>query len=92
MRTTIDIPEQIYRELKLRAATEGTTMRKIILESLRAKPELLGPVEICQDSPLPAGRVESSIPASRYIDSGFAIASNSAKASLGKLPSACDFL
>src|ERR1035441_6615714 len=39
----------------------------------RAKPELLCPVESTEDSPLPAGRVELSIVASGYIDSGFAL-------------------
>src|ERR1039458_8494546 len=43
----------------------------------RAKPELLCPVESTEDSPLPAGRVELSIVASGYIDSGFAIAKHS---------------
>jgi hypothetical protein len=34
MRTTIDIPEAMYRELKVRAATDGTTIREIILDGL----------------------------------------------------------
>lgn len=34
MRTTIDIPEQVYRELKVRAATEGSTIREFILEGV----------------------------------------------------------
>jgi hypothetical protein len=34
MRTTIDIPDDTYRELKIRAATQGTTVRKIILDGL----------------------------------------------------------
>src|ERR1019366_5469493 len=42
----------------------------------RAKPELLCPVESTEDSPLPDGRVELSIVASGYIDSGFAIATS----------------
>ena len=32
MRTTIDIPDTLYRELKIRAAREGTTVRKLLLE------------------------------------------------------------
>jgi hypothetical protein len=32
MRTTIDIPDTLYRELKIRAAQEGTTIRKLVLE------------------------------------------------------------
>jgi hypothetical protein len=34
MRTTVDIPDPIYRELKVRAATEGTTVKEIILEGV----------------------------------------------------------
>jgi hypothetical protein len=34
MRTTVDIPDPVYREIKVRAATEGTTIREIILEGL----------------------------------------------------------
>jgi|HubBroStandDraft_1064217.scaffolds.fasta_scaffold52488_3 hypothetical protein len=41
MRTTIDIPDQIFRELKLRAASEGRSIREIVLEGvgLRLKGE-----------------------------------------------------
>lgn len=34
MRTTFDIPEPIYRAMRTRAASEGTTMREIILEGV----------------------------------------------------------
>jgi len=34
MRTSIDIPESSYREMKVRAATGGTTMREIILDGV----------------------------------------------------------
>lgn len=34
MRTTVDIPDAVYRELKVFAATEGTTVREIILEGV----------------------------------------------------------
>jgi hypothetical protein len=34
MRTTVDIPDPIYRELKERAAREGTSVRQIIVESI----------------------------------------------------------
>jgi hypothetical protein len=37
MRTTVDIPDLIYRELRIHAATEGTTIREIILESVQEK-------------------------------------------------------
>ncbi len=34
MRTTVDIPDPIYREMKICAATEGTTIKEIILEGV----------------------------------------------------------
>jgi hypothetical protein len=34
MRTSVEIPEPIYREMKVAAATEGTTIREIILEGV----------------------------------------------------------
>jgi hypothetical protein len=37
MRTTVDIPDSIYRELKICAATEGTTIKEIILEGVAVR-------------------------------------------------------
>jgi hypothetical protein len=34
MRTTIDIPDPIFRELKLRAASEGRSVKEIVLEGV----------------------------------------------------------
>ena len=34
MRTTIEFPDTVYREIKIRAANEGTTIREIILEGV----------------------------------------------------------
>jgi len=34
MRTSIEIPDPVYREMKVRAASEGTTIREIILEGV----------------------------------------------------------
>ncbi len=34
MRTTVELPDPIYRQMKLRAASEGTTIREIILEGV----------------------------------------------------------
>ena len=34
MRTTIDIPDDTYRELKIKAAREGRPLREIILEGV----------------------------------------------------------
>jgi hypothetical protein len=34
MRTTVELPDPVYREMKIRAANEGTTIREIILEGV----------------------------------------------------------
>lgn len=34
MRTTIDIPDETYRELKVKAAREGKPLREIVLHAL----------------------------------------------------------
>jgi len=35
MRTTIDIPDEIYRKLKVKAALEGQTIREIALQGIQ---------------------------------------------------------
>jgi hypothetical protein len=37
MRTTVDIPDPIYRKLKVYAASEGTTIKEIILEGVEER-------------------------------------------------------
>jgi len=39
MRTTIDIPDEMYRELKVKAATEGQTVREIALRGIQRELE-----------------------------------------------------
>jgi hypothetical protein len=34
MRTTVELPDPVYREMKIRAANEGTTIRELILEGV----------------------------------------------------------
>jgi hypothetical protein len=34
MRTTVDIPDETYRDLKIKAAQEGTPMRQIVLRGI----------------------------------------------------------
>ncbi len=34
MRTSIELPDPIYREMKIRAANEGITIRELILEAV----------------------------------------------------------
>ena len=42
MRTTVDIPDETYRELKIKAAREGTSVREIVLRGIWRE---LGPAE-----------------------------------------------
>jgi hypothetical protein len=37
MRTTVDIPDQLYRELKSKAVKEGTTVKEIILRGVKVE-------------------------------------------------------
>jgi len=37
MRTTVDIPDALYRELKVRAANEGCSVREVVLRSVRSE-------------------------------------------------------
>ncbi len=37
MRTSLDIPDPLYREMRVRAASEGATMREFILEGVAMK-------------------------------------------------------
>jgi hypothetical protein len=39
MRTTIDIPDETYRKLKVKAATEGQTVREIALRGIQREIE-----------------------------------------------------
>ncbi len=42
MRTTVDIPDETYRELKIKAVREGTSVREIVLRGIERE---LGPAE-----------------------------------------------
>jgi hypothetical protein len=37
MRTTVDIPDSTYRELKAKAAKRGCSVKELILESVRSE-------------------------------------------------------
>lgn len=39
MRTTVDIPDETYRNLKIKAAQEGTPVRQIILRGIQRELE-----------------------------------------------------
>lgn len=42
MRTTIDIPDETYRKLKVKAASEGQTVRQIALRGIQREIEERG--------------------------------------------------
>jgi len=56
MRTTVDIPDSIYRDLKVRAAMEGTTIKQIILDSLASKVRTQESTEARERPPFPTLR------------------------------------
>jgi hypothetical protein len=69
MRTTIDIPDEVYRRLKVKAAVEGETLREIALRGILR--EIDGDIE--QPSVTPRKRFElpvirSARPGSLEID------------------------
>jgi hypothetical protein len=43
MRTTVDIPEPLYRQLKVRAATEGRSVKELILRGVESELRGNGP-------------------------------------------------
>ena len=51
MRTTVDFPDPIYRELKVRAASEGTTIREMILEGVALRLRSSGAVPPQENRP-----------------------------------------
>ena len=65
MRTTVDIPDPVYRRLKTRAASEGSSVRALILRGVE---------QVVQGKPQPVARrvfpplVPSKRPGSLRID------------------------
>lgn len=53
MRTTIDIPDETYRELKVKAAQEGIAVRQIVLRGIQR--------EIAEPAPKPVKRFKVPI-------------------------------
>lgn len=37
VRTTLDIPDPIYRDIKIRAAIEGVTIREVVLDGIEMR-------------------------------------------------------
>lgn len=55
MRTTLDLPDPLYRRLKLKAALEGRTLRELVIRYLEAG---LAQEALAKEPPIlpPAGR------------------------------------
>ena len=51
MRTSIELPDPVYREMKIRAANEGTTIREIILEGVTMRLRGGGTASTREDRP-----------------------------------------
>lgn len=65
MRTTVDIPDGIYRQLKSRAAREGSSTRALILRGVK---EVLKPVRRKAGVPVSLPIVQSKRPGTVVLD------------------------
>lgn len=65
MRTTIDIPDPLYRELKSKAANEGRSVKDLILKSVRGDLQKRNPV---RNHRITTALVPSKKPGSLKID------------------------
>jgi plasmid stability protein len=65
MRTTIDIPDGIYRQLKSRAAREGSSARALILKGVK---EVLKPERRKTGTPVALPIVRSKRPGTVALD------------------------
>lgn len=60
MRTTLDMPDQLYREARARAALEGITFRHLMIDSLSARLQAGAPDPAPTDEAGPEGRLKRS--------------------------------
>jgi hypothetical protein len=62
MRTTVDIPDETYRAIKVMAAEQGDTVRELVLEGLemvmRTRRAVRKGAELSDSSPAELGAVE----------------------------------
>ncbi len=67
MKATIDIPDELYREVKIKAAREGRPLREIVISALEAAtgPEVVPEREMVIENGLPVIRLglKGKIPA-----------------------------
>lgn len=66
MRTTVDIPDPIYRQLKGKAANEGRSVKELVLRAVQLE---------LRDAPKKSSRrkapvIESKNPGSLHLDNG----------------------
>jgi plasmid stability protein len=59
MKTTIDIPDALYREVKIRAAREGKPIREIVVQALQSsfEQQIVPEREIIFENGLPVIRL-----------------------------------
>ena len=62
MRTTVDIPDPLFREMKIRAASEGTTIKDMIVEAVVGR--------LRSGKPAPQPEVKRKFPAIRSKNPG----------------------
>ena len=62
MRTTLDIPDETYRQLKIKAANEGVPVRQIVLRGIQNELEPVSPRKISKRFQIPV--IRSSRPGS----------------------------
>ena len=65
MRTTIDIPDAMYRKLKARAAAEGKSAKALIL---RAVEQVMAPKQTPEPRKLKAPVIPSKRPGTMHLD------------------------
>ncbi len=65
MRTTVDIPDALYRELKSKAAKEGSSVKEIILRSVEGE---LHPQKKKPQKKLKLPLLESKEPGTLHLD------------------------
>lgn len=60
MKTTVEIPKELFRQAKIKAASEGITLRELIEQGLRLA--LQNPPEPARRADFPLIRVTQNVP------------------------------
>ncbi len=64
MRTTIDIPNPLYRQLKSKAASEGRSVKEVVLRAVQGELQVLPKKATPRRAPV----IKSKNPGSLYLD------------------------